>query len=520
MARAPRVSARSGRTCSSTRRSLLPLPYSRLARWINRFILFREPAALDARHRLHPADRLDVPADAARARSDRRGRSDADDLLLHRRSRVELAWRRGASVRAKQQLFRDADLVFVTSEKLRAARRRVQRARAPVPVRRQLRAFEQAQRDSARRRPPTSPSLPRPIAGYVGGLHQWVDQDLIVESARRHAGRHVRAGRPGAGRRVAAERRARTSTCSGSGRTPSVPRYVQAFDVGLVPYRLSEYTANVYPTKLNEYLAMGMPVVATDLPEIRRFNREHGDIVARRRAMPRRSRARSAAELAHDARRGRRPAHRASRRRTAGERRIDRMQALIERGASASTRGAEERGTIAAAPRLPAHAQPRVSTSLARCRGDYLLLFQTPLLWWVAEPLRRSPARRRRRMPSSCLPAASASRAKPAAAIRNASSRRSTSIKAGYAPRMVFSSGFVFAFQEAEVMQALAVANGVPPDRDRARGARRQHARERRVRQADPRARTAGDAILLVSSPYHMRRALLTWRQGRARTRR
>src|SRR5437879_4306106 len=59
-----------------------------------------------------------------------------------------------------------------------------------------------------------------------------------------------------------------------------LPRYVREFDVGIVPYRLSEYTANVYPTKLNEYLAMGIPVVASDLPEIRRFNAEHGDVVA------------------------------------------------------------------------------------------------------------------------------------------------------------------------------------------------------------------------------------------------
>ena len=56
-----------------------------------------------------------------------------------------------------------------------------------------------------------------------------------------------------------------------------VARYVKGFDVGIVPYLLSDYTANVYPTKLNEYLVMGIPVVATDLPEIRRFNAEHGD---------------------------------------------------------------------------------------------------------------------------------------------------------------------------------------------------------------------------------------------------
>src|SRR6202011_5816457 len=59
-----------------------------------------------------------------------------------------------------------------------------------------------------------------------------------------------------------------------------VPRYIKGFDVGIVPYLLTDYTANVYPTKLNEYLAMGIPVVATDLPEIRRFNDEHGGVIA------------------------------------------------------------------------------------------------------------------------------------------------------------------------------------------------------------------------------------------------
>ena len=59
-----------------------------------------------------------------------------------------------------------------------------------------------------------------------------------------------------------------------------VPDYIRGFDVGPVPYRLAPYTADVYPTKLNEYLAMGIAVVATDLPAIRRFNAEHGPVVA------------------------------------------------------------------------------------------------------------------------------------------------------------------------------------------------------------------------------------------------
>ena len=95
-----------------------------------------------------------------------------------------------------------------------------------------------------------------------------------------------------------------------------VPAYVNAFDVALIPYRLAEYTANVYPTKLNEYLVMGKPVVATDLPEIRRFNDTHGPS----RASPR-ARRRSAPRPAARSETGRRrPSIGASRwrRRTAG----------------------------------------------------------------------------------------------------------------------------------------------------------------------------------------------------------
>jgi glycosyltransferase involved in cell wall biosynthesis len=49
----------------------------------------------------------------------------------------------------------------------------------------------------------------------------------------------------------------------------ALPRYVAAFDVGLIPYVENAYTRSCFPLKLFEYLSAGKPVVATGLPELR-----------------------------------------------------------------------------------------------------------------------------------------------------------------------------------------------------------------------------------------------------------
>lgn len=47
-----------------------------------------------------------------------------------------------------------------------------------------------------------------------------------------------------------------------------LPRYIAAFDVGLIPYVSNAYTRSCFPLKLYEYLAAGKPVVASGLPEL------------------------------------------------------------------------------------------------------------------------------------------------------------------------------------------------------------------------------------------------------------
>jgi uncharacterized SAM-binding protein YcdF (DUF218 family) len=48
--------------------------------------------------------------------------------------------------------------------------------------------------------------------------------------------------------------------------------YMINFDVGVIPYRINSFTQSVYPCKLNEYLALGLPVVTTNLSELQKKN--------------------------------------------------------------------------------------------------------------------------------------------------------------------------------------------------------------------------------------------------------
>jgi glycosyltransferase involved in cell wall biosynthesis len=48
--------------------------------------------------------------------------------------------------------------------------------------------------------------------------------------------------------------------------------YLARMDLFIMPYRINAYTRAIYPAKLHECLAVGKPLVTTDLPEIRPFH--------------------------------------------------------------------------------------------------------------------------------------------------------------------------------------------------------------------------------------------------------
>jgi glycosyltransferase involved in cell wall biosynthesis len=127
-------------------------------------------------------------------------------------------------------------------------------------------------------RPRTNGHNGHKVIGYVGGLHRHVGLEMLVEMARaRPSWSWVFVGSA----EVSLKDLPELPNVYLLGQRPhrELSRYIRTFDVCIVPYRRSAYTQTVAPSKINEYLAMGKPVVSTDLPPVCDFNDKHQVII-------------------------------------------------------------------------------------------------------------------------------------------------------------------------------------------------------------------------------------------------
>jgi glycosyltransferase involved in cell wall biosynthesis len=174
-------------------------------------------------------------------------------------------------------LVREADLVFVTStgllEYIGTLTPRVAMLAAGV----QFGTFRAA-RAHGDELPAPLRSLPRPIVGYVGSLRAVVDRAMLAHAARVMPEASFALIGPIMAdiRELAA---CRNVWLPGPMSHTDIVRCMSAFDVGIIPYVINAFTSSLMPMKLKEYLAAGLPIVSTELPEVQRFDAEHGPLV-------------------------------------------------------------------------------------------------------------------------------------------------------------------------------------------------------------------------------------------------
>lgn len=193
----------------------------------------------------------------------------ADDLLIYHCVDEYTAFsgvRAESLAEMERRLLRRADLVIVSAELLYQSKAKGNPRTVLVRHGVDLEHFRKAL-DARTQVPASIAGLPRPIIGFFGLIADWVDVGVMARVAEHFSGGSlVVLGKA-------------TTDVSGLQRLPNVhllgrvpyadlPAYCKGFDVAINPFRISELTLNANPLKVREYLAAGLPVVSTAIPEV------------------------------------------------------------------------------------------------------------------------------------------------------------------------------------------------------------------------------------------------------------
>ncbi len=246
---------------------LLPIPQSRLARWVNAQRL--NACIRSALRRLPPRPLQlwlftpDAPDLIPRLAPDQTIYYCVDDFAAFSGYDAQLV------DRLERRTVAASDVVLATSEPLVEKMRRCGARPHFIPHGVDVDHFGHAL--AAGPTPPELADLPRPIIGYFGLISDYVDLALLAELARR---------RPQWSFVLIGDAACDTSVCAGlpnlhllgRRRYADLPDYCRAFDVGVIPFAMSRLVRAVNPIKLREYLAAGLPVVSTPMPEVLRYD--------------------------------------------------------------------------------------------------------------------------------------------------------------------------------------------------------------------------------------------------------
>lgn len=166
----------------------------------------------------------------------------------------------------EDELLREVDLVIVSSAKLEETKRKINPNTFLVTHGVEFRHFNDAM-NKKNDITEDFKNIPHPTIGFYGILAEWVDIDLIEFLAReKPQWSFVLIG--SAAIDISKLKFLKNVYFLGPRSYKELPACAKIFDVAIIPFKVNELTASVFPLKFFEYFAMGLPVVTTNLPDL------------------------------------------------------------------------------------------------------------------------------------------------------------------------------------------------------------------------------------------------------------
>jgi glycosyltransferase involved in cell wall biosynthesis len=171
-------------------------------------------------------------------------------------------------------LLKKADLVIVVSKNLLESKKRFNKNTYLVPNAVDFESYSKSL-SFIKKLPADIAKLKKPLIGYSGRIGSKLDFNLLYDMADSHPewslvfvgvvdNRYCEES-------IEMMKSLKNVYFLGFKNIGILAEYINAFDICILPYLINEHSKNINPLKLYDYLALGKPIVATDIVEVHNF---------------------------------------------------------------------------------------------------------------------------------------------------------------------------------------------------------------------------------------------------------
>jgi len=411
---------------------------------------------------------------------------------------------------SEKELIKKADLVFVTAHELR---RKCLQYRDEVhlfPFGYDDSFFSRVRSNKETREPDDLKHIKGQRIVYLGGIHKHVDQDLLVYIAQQCPDISFVLIGPAQCSTKKLEK-IHNIYMLGQKDKKDVPLYLKFCDVGIIPYLNQGYTQSVYPTKMNEYLAMGLPVISTNIPEVVRFRDEMDVPIKIADSYDSFKHALSSVLVSlkeHKSKIAELCIVKAKQQ--SWHNKIKKMEELI--GDFYNERKLKATNWPQKFEMFFESGRRKVLYLLIFILVSYFTLFHTPLVWHAAQFL---TVKQELNLSSDVVLVLGGGVGESGEAGQGYQERTMEAVnlyKQGLTQKIIFSSGYTYLLKEAEIMKDLALSLGVASQdifiEDKAKNTYENIKFSKKIIEANDFKK-----VIIVSSPYHLKRVQLVGRK-------
>jgi uncharacterized SAM-binding protein YcdF (DUF218 family) len=253
---------------------LIPLPYSRIAKFINSFFFNRI-----LRYWLNKNNYNNIVFITFLATpliNDFIENSSCALKIYYSSDNHEMASENKNFLASEREIIDSSNLLFVTSQKLYEKFENQNKNIFKIPSGVELEKFDQINEEII---PEDIKKIPKPIVGFIGGINNKIDIDLILSSAKNlknYSFVMIGESENNLVKKLSIEK---NIFFLGKKDHSVLKNYVKNFDCAIMPYKINKFTDAIYPAKINELLAVGKPVVSTNIYEMSSYNQENDNII-------------------------------------------------------------------------------------------------------------------------------------------------------------------------------------------------------------------------------------------------